>query len=185
MMTMNEEAVARATPFEWLENLLRYHETGGHEGDGSDHAMRSARSELAALAAVNDRMTSEEAFCAGWNSCAKWFRAPPGPITNNQTAMKHALKAAIAAMPAQGWRDITSAPKDGTEILAFRDDCGVLLVRWTAAAEFLTDAELDQWDEAAAHEECWFCADFITGCRLDYDLLPTHWQPLPAPPETK
>ena len=48
----SEEAVARATPFEWLENLLRYHETGGHEGDGSDHAMRSARSELAALAAM-------------------------------------------------------------------------------------------------------------------------------------
>ena len=46
-------------------------------------------------------MTNEEAFQAGWNACAKWFRSPPGPITNDQTALKHALKAALAAMPAQ------------------------------------------------------------------------------------
>ncbi len=32
--------------FPWLEKILRYHETGGHEGDGSDHAMRMARAEL-------------------------------------------------------------------------------------------------------------------------------------------
>ncbi len=32
--------------FPWLVKLLKYHETGGHEGDGSDHALRMARAEL-------------------------------------------------------------------------------------------------------------------------------------------
>lgn len=32
-----------------IENLLIYHETGGHEGDGSDHAMRKARAAFDSL----------------------------------------------------------------------------------------------------------------------------------------
>lgn len=33
----------------WLDNLMTYHESGGHEGDGSDHALRQARKALSTL----------------------------------------------------------------------------------------------------------------------------------------
>lgn len=98
-------------------------------------------------------------------------------------AVLEAIIEALSALPAVGgWLDIESAPKDGSEILGWRADSGVLLIRWSSAAEFLTDAELDKWDEEAASQEDWFYADFVAGDRLEGDCLPTHWQPLPAPP---
>lgn len=48
----------RALP--WLSKLLRYHETGGHEGDGSDHAMRNARTELDAIVSGEGRSGAGE-----------------------------------------------------------------------------------------------------------------------------
>lgn len=48
----------RALP--WLSKLLRYHETGGHEGDGSDHAMRNARAELNAIESGEGRSGAGE-----------------------------------------------------------------------------------------------------------------------------
>lgn len=82
------------------------------------------------------------------------------------------------------WLPIETAPKDGTEILAWRDDCGTLLVRWTSAYELLTDAEAEAsgMDENALHSESWFCADFIQGSRLENETVPSHWMPLPSPP---
>ena len=84
-----------------------------------------------------------------------------------------------------GWLPIESAPKDGSEVLVFRDDAGVMLARYTSAAEFLTDAELADWTEEAAHKEDWFSADFVCGYRLENDQSPTHWMPLPSTPSSK
>ena len=84
------------------------------------------------------------------------------------------------------WQPIETAPKDGAEILGWREDCGVLLIRWSAPAYFMTTDEMekaasgdDDWMDA----EDWFCADFIAGCRLEDTEAPTHWMPLPSPPE--
>ena len=91
--------------------------------------------------------------------------------------------AAINAIPAvDEWQPIETAPKDGTEILVWRSDAGVLLARWTSCAEFLTDAELDKMSDDSAHQEDWFCADFVAGCRMQEDCDPTYWRPLPKPP---
>lgn len=83
-----------------------------------------------------------------------------------------------------GWRDIASAPKDGTEVIGWRDDCGPILVRWTSAGDFLTDAEAEEsgMTEEQLYEESWFYADFVQGGRLAPDEYPTHWMPLPSPP---
>ena len=101
-------------------------------------------------------------------------------------AYEHALDDAISAInsiPAvDEWQPIETAPKDGTEILVWRSDAGVLLARWTSCAEFLTDAELDKMSDDSAHQEDWFCADFVAGCRMQEDCDPTHWRPLPKPP---
>jgi hypothetical protein len=90
------------------------------------------------------------------------------------------------------WQPIETAPKDGTEILAWREDCGVLLVRWIAPINFLTEREIekavsegyredgseDEWVE----QQDWFYADFVAGGRLEGFEVPTHWMPLPPPP---
>jgi hypothetical protein len=64
-----------------------------------------------------------------------------------------------------GWRDIESAPKDGSEVLCFVGPGyvgGVIMLRWEM------------------HDGHWAWNDW------DYDTWePTHWMPLPTPPEAK
>jgi hypothetical protein len=85
------------------------------------------------------------------------------------------------------WQPIETAPKDGTEILAWRDDAGVMLVRYTSMDAFLTETELSRHgyraDDEAVAEEDWFYSDFVHGGRLAGDETPTHWMPLPEPPK--
>ncbi len=81
------------------------------------------------------------------------------------------------------WQPIETAPTDGTEVLVWRQDCGILLARFMCAAEFLTDDELEKMDEDDAWQDDWFCADFVSGSRLEGDEVPTHWMPLPEPPK--
>ena len=80
------------------------------------------------------------------------------------------------------WQPIETAPKGGGEMLGYRSDCGVLLIRWTSLREFMTDADLTEYDESTIDQEDWFCADFVFGCRLENENAPTHWIPLPEPP---
>ncbi len=82
------------------------------------------------------------------------------------------------------WQNIKSAPKDGTEILGWREDAGIMLIRYTAPIDFLTESELDILDEQSAESYDWFYADFVAGGRLDGNEAPTHWMPLPKEPST-
>lgn len=113
--------------------------------------------------------------------------------SDEQTLFHHAdMARAIAAHlrsgsqpeKGDGWQLMGTAPKDGTEFLAWRKDAGVMLVRWTAPVDFLSERELGDLDEEAAHEEGWFYSDFVSGDRLDGDMVPTHWQPVPQSPAT-
>jgi hypothetical protein len=62
------------------------------------------------------------------------------------------------------WREIESAPKDGTSILVATKDQGLVLAYWC--------------DEIVG-EEMWLCAD----SHEDEEVHPTHWQPLPEAPK--
>jgi hypothetical protein len=84
----------------------------------------------------------------------------------------------------EGWQSIDLAPLDGTEVLVYRQDCGILLARFIAPCDFLTERELEALGDDL-DEPDWFCADFVQGCRLDADLKPTHFMLLPEPPERK
>lgn len=86
------------------------------------------------------------------------------------------------------WKTIESAPKDGTEILIFK-----------AGWEF---APVAKWgfqdcegvDEQPACVGGWMMTDDATPCGaceegfigwnedVEEGVMPTHWQPLPAPP---
>ena len=79
---------------------------------------------------------------------------------------------------------IEVAPRDGSEILGWRADCGWLLVRWISCGDFMTEREIDEsgMSDEDLHEEAWFYADFIKGGRLADDEAPTHFLQLPPPP---
>lgn len=98
-------------------------------------------------------------------------------LTVNCAEIDKALSA-----PASGWRPIAEAPRDGTEMWGYREDCGTFLMRWTCAADFLTEKELKGWNEEDAQCYAWFYADFIHGGRLEGSEAPAHFMPLPPPP---
>ncbi len=80
------------------------------------------------------------------------------------------------------WQDISTAPKDGTEILGWREDADIMLIRWTSCDAFCTDRELEGMDEDTAAQEDWFYADFVQGGRLEGDMVPSKWCAIPPPP---
>ncbi|OWT55538.1 hypothetical protein CEY09_30070, partial [Achromobacter marplatensis] len=80
------------------------------------------------------------------------------------------------------WLDIASAPKDGTEILAWRRDCGQFIASYTSPSAFpLTQKELDEMDEADLFTQDWF-TQWPHACRLEGSEAPTLWQPMPTDP---
>lgn len=70
----------------------------------------------------------------------------------------------------RGWRDIESAPRDGTAILVARTRQESHIVRWMISA---AKGAADGW---------WFVGGY-DGPRLAWRHTPTHWMPLPAAPE--
>lgn len=58
------------------------------------------------------------------------------------------------------WQPIETAPRNATEILIFT-----------------------QWEEVAVARYHSNTGSFVTDYEQDSDLNPTHWMPLPAPPE--
>lgn len=68
------------------------------------------------------------------------------------------------------WQDISTAPKDGTEVLLFtRSDIGPEREYWEAIGEpHFTKVQIGFFEQGKWHQSV------IGG--------PTHWQPLPAPP---
>jgi hypothetical protein len=76
------------------------------------------------------------------------------------------------------------APKNGTEILGWREDCGVMIIRYIAPIDFMNTDEIEksELDEDSMETEDWFYADFMYGGRLEGSEAPTHWMPLPEGP---
>lgn len=80
------------------------------------------------------------------------------------------------------WQPIESAPKDGTEIIVIHCthyDAGLgTIVDGPFTASFCNDEWQSSWDG----EEV---AEYMDWSGTDYKSImdPTHWMPLPSPPE--
>lgn len=112
------------------------------------------------------------------------FRIAQASAACRQLDKIEQLECQLSKVNEDKWNLIESAPKDGTEIIGFRKDCGALLIRWVSPADFLTDQELEKFPQETIFEPDWFYADFVSGGRMSNDGNPTHWMPLPAPPAT-
>ena len=95
-------------------------------------------------------------------------------IADLQSQLAEALKPKVCR-----WQPIETAPEDGTEILGWREDCGVMLIRYSSLEDFLTTSQLEKFDEETATSLDWFAADFDSGCRLEGNEVPAHWCRLP------
>lgn len=88
--------------------------------------------------------------------------------------------------PTEQWRDIETAPRDGTEVLLWREDCGQFIGRYTSCDAFpLTQDEIDATDEETLFAKDWF-TQWPQALRLEGSEVPTRWRHLPddpAPPQ--
>lgn len=72
------------------------------------------------------------------------------------------------------WQPIETAPKDGTDIITYRDSATVPIVR----GAFWLDS-----DEHTKTPKGWYHSRNSVGFYLLEDInAPTHWMPLPQPP---
>ena len=80
--------------------------------------------------------------------------------------------------------DMDAAPTDGTEILGWRDDWGVFVVLFGAMDIFgMSDNEAEKIPEDQFWQEDWWTYGRDGIFRLDKGITPTHWMPMPKPPE--
>lgn len=82
------------------------------------------------------------------------------------------------------WQPIETAPKH-TDILLFRPDAGVFFGQLTYCAEWLTEADIERegLGEDVLFAEDFWAFDYDGASRCELDLKPTHWMPLPDPPQ--
>ena len=94
----------------------------------------------------------------------------PGASKYMRTLWKaeKALREVLDRREAEGWRDISSAPKDGTTVLVYVPDFEKVTEAW-----FCEQTGLWPRDNAYSDEG--------QPCNVG---MPTHWRPLPAPPST-
>lgn len=95
------------------------------------------------------------------------------------------IQDAEAALSAIGQvrQTIETAPKDGSEILVWREDCGWLIASYTSLDAFpMTQSELDELDEETLFQKDWFTQ--FGQHRLEGSEVPTHWMTLPDAPES-
>lgn len=86
-------------------------------------------------------------------------------------------------MSAQGeWQPIDTAKRDGTEMIGYRPDQGAFAFRWAEMVEFVShDRNGDPTEDYDEDYANWWHDRWGW---MEGELTPTHWMPLPAPPES-
>lgn len=82
------------------------------------------------------------------------------------------------------WQPIETAPRH-TDILLYREDAGVFFGQYTYCAEWVSEDEIERegLTEDMLFAESFWAFDYDGTSRLENDLTPTHWMPLPEPPK--
>ena len=102
---------------------------------------------------------------------AAWLESA-SDYTRLDDSIKAAILAYESAKPKEGWRDIASAPKDGTAILLY----GPGVLNRDGRTSMYARAQHVGWAHDVDGHLLWYTRDPRVTCR------PTHWRPLPDPP---
>jgi hypothetical protein len=85
------------------------------------------------------------------------------------------------------WQPIETAPKDETEVLVFRMDCGctpIVHVAFYRSEEQWDNCPPGGWASKEEYVGWWsYVRNSISQEKLDDCYTPTHWMPLPLPPK--
>lgn len=100
--------------------------------------------------------------------------------SSSQGAIERAEDARPEGQHSAGWRDIASAPRDGTPFLAFNPMVGIYntayTTRWTGAPEEYRSGNYSGFP-------CGFWSSGLDSFPFgQWDCQPTHWMPLPPYP---
>ncbi len=90
------------------------------------------------------------------------YTPPATVIESNLIRIARELSAKLRE---REWQDISTAPKDGRDLLLYFTDDEIGSGHWTQVG----------------FKECWFTGGGF--CDEDSDYPATHWQPLPTPPK--
>ena len=110
--------------------------------------------DLARLAALSAKLRSQD----------------PIPSRSEIAAEIDAIREVLDRREADGWRDISTAPKDGTPILTYSDAC------------VETEAQMVMWWSNDKAERCGFGWEAYD---VSHMLAPSYWRPLPSTPTTE
>ena len=100
---------------------------------------------------------------------AKLRSQAPIPSRSEIAAEIDAIREVLDRREADGWRDISTAPKDGTPILTYSDAC------------VETEAQMVMWWSNDKEESCGFGWEAYD---VSHMLAPSYWRPLPSTPTT-
>lgn len=132
-----------------------------------------------------------EACIRAAEGCDIFVPLTPGAADGASLASRSivtALRALSASPQREGWRDISTAPKDGTDILLYsaigdRSKDGATIGHWTTEEECRVD--IGDCGGACHCREY----DYVDPSWMSWDggfteeHPPTHWMPLPTPPK--
>lgn len=99
------------------------------------------------------------------------LRNPDGPEAADR--IEQLTRDLVEARAQERWQPFTTAPEDGTVILAWREDAGVFTAHYVEE-----DAHLANYLNPPEGDCYWF----TTGGEDLTSDMPTHWRPLPEPP---
>ncbi len=103
---------------------------------------------------------------------ATWLVAPLSSLTRSWRMKSHTATGGLLTTRTGDemmWQPIETAPKDGAVIVWGR--------YWSDEQGWMLEPKIARWDASA------FGGSWVVDHRYPFSVRPTHWMPLPPPPE--
>jgi len=188
MTTNNVQLPTESMIVAGFEAVSMFHDTDAYKQmTGCQGAAESARvcwaamiAEMPAGETPRQDVAPSDAAILSTRAEAAWARY--GDEADIEFGRNLLSRFGLAAMPANPWQPIETAPKN-TEVLVWREDSGPFIAKFTDPYEVITveEMERDGLEFPDNYEEWWSDAH---GWQEGSER-PTHWMPLPPAPSVQ